>query len=260
MIYPIVRYEQSYDNYMVIRRISIYGLADYRRRNSTVQWQDRHSYALLPISLNDCVMVIDFGMYSMISSSIIWFLRYENDGVFTKLQLQQIRKSSLSRVLCDNGDDIDRVQHDVFTYASHHNQSSFYASCDDIPSINLNMWQSCCDTDAHMCTSNQHHASTNDDNNNRRRRRDSSSLMRHMNDDDHYAKKECVDNDHVYIDGFQWTRNDNSRCQCEVSNILRFILIIRFIPEWPNLVHWINDRTKLDQKHIEWNVVLIDEW
>lgn len=36
--------------------------------------------------------------------------RYENEGVFTPLQLQQIRKATLAAVLCNNGDSIDRVQ------------------------------------------------------------------------------------------------------------------------------------------------------
>ncbi|KAE9545805.1 hypothetical protein FO519_010983, partial [Halicephalobus sp. NKZ332] len=35
---------------------------------------------------------------------------YENEGVFTPLQLQQIRRTNLGKVLCNNGDDIDRVQ------------------------------------------------------------------------------------------------------------------------------------------------------
>uniref|UniRef100_A0A2K6W3J0 Ig-like domain-containing protein n=1 Tax=Onchocerca volvulus TaxID=6282 RepID=A0A2K6W3J0_ONCVO len=35
---------------------------------------------------------------------------YENEGIFTSLQLQQIRKATLAAVLCNNGDYIDRVQ------------------------------------------------------------------------------------------------------------------------------------------------------
>ena len=37
-------------------------------------------------------------------------VRYENPGVFTPLQLAQIRKSTLAGVICRNGDDIDRIQ------------------------------------------------------------------------------------------------------------------------------------------------------
>ncbi|VDK51259.1 unnamed protein product [Cylicostephanus goldi] len=69
---------------------------------------------------------------------------YENDGVFTKLQLQQIKKASLARLLCDNGDNIDRVQPNVFFYPG--NSTKFYGKCENIPEINLNMWMNCCDS------------------------------------------------------------------------------------------------------------------
>ncbi|VDN57478.1 unnamed protein product [Dracunculus medinensis] len=69
---------------------------------------------------------------------------YENEGIFTKLQLQEIRKSSLAAVLCNNGDDIDRVQEDVFEYIGKR-PMNFYKKCGDIQQINLNVWQSCCE-------------------------------------------------------------------------------------------------------------------
>ena len=40
--------------------------------------------------------------------------RYENDGIFNKMQLQQIKKASLARLFCDNGDNIGRVQVNLF--------------------------------------------------------------------------------------------------------------------------------------------------
>ncbi|EYC04813.1 hypothetical protein Y032_0085g1807 [Ancylostoma ceylanicum] len=69
---------------------------------------------------------------------------YENEGVFTKLQLQQIRKASLARLFCDNGDSIDRVQRNVFFYPG--NSTRHYGKCELIPEINLNMWMNCCDS------------------------------------------------------------------------------------------------------------------
>ncbi|VDM81115.1 unnamed protein product [Strongylus vulgaris] len=69
---------------------------------------------------------------------------YENDGIFTKLQLQQIKKASLARLLCDNGDNIDRVQPNVFFYPG--NSTKFYGKCENIPELNLNMWMNCCDS------------------------------------------------------------------------------------------------------------------
>ncbi|KHJ49017.1 CHDCT2 domain protein [Trichuris suis] len=70
---------------------------------------------------------------------------YENPGVFAPEQLQEIKKSTLARVLCHNGDEIDRVQPDVFV-----NMNSFdpraYTLCDELPpDFNLKMWQQCCD-------------------------------------------------------------------------------------------------------------------
>ena len=44
-------------------------------------------------------------------------LWYENPGVFTPAQLTQIKQSSLARIVCDNADNITRVQRDVFRVA-----------------------------------------------------------------------------------------------------------------------------------------------
>ncbi|XP_067878217.1 peroxidasin homolog isoform X1 [Heterodontus francisci] len=67
---------------------------------------------------------------------------YENPGVFTPAQLTQIKQTSLARVLCDNGDNITRIQPDVFRVAEYPHG---YQSCDDIPKIDLRMWQDCCE-------------------------------------------------------------------------------------------------------------------
>lgn len=67
---------------------------------------------------------------------------YENPGVFTPAQLTQLKQASLARVLCDNGDNITRVQRDVFRVAE---LPHGYISCDDVPQIDLRMWQDCCE-------------------------------------------------------------------------------------------------------------------
>uniref|UniRef100_H2S2E8 Peroxidasin n=1 Tax=Takifugu rubripes TaxID=31033 RepID=H2S2E8_TAKRU len=67
---------------------------------------------------------------------------YENPGVFSPAQLTQLKQASLARVLCDNGDNITRVQQDVFQVAE---PPHGYSSCDDIPKIDLRMWQDCCE-------------------------------------------------------------------------------------------------------------------
>ncbi|XP_070811168.1 peroxidasin homolog [Pituophis catenifer annectens] len=69
-------------------------------------------------------------------------LWYENPGVFTPAQLTQIKQSSLARVLCDNGDNITRVQRDVFRVAEFPHG---YGSCAEVPKVDLRMWQDCCE-------------------------------------------------------------------------------------------------------------------
>lgn len=65
---------------------------------------------------------------------------YENPGVFTADQLTQLKQVTLARVICDNGDNIDRIQKDVFI----NTKRKDYVSCDDIPKIDLKMWADCC--------------------------------------------------------------------------------------------------------------------
>ncbi|XP_058033746.1 peroxidasin homolog isoform X1 [Ahaetulla prasina] len=69
-------------------------------------------------------------------------LWYENPGVFTPAQLTQIKQSSLARILCDNGDNITRVQRDVFRVAEFPHG---YGSCAEVPKVDLRMWQDCCE-------------------------------------------------------------------------------------------------------------------
>ncbi|XP_032877568.1 peroxidasin homolog isoform X1 [Amblyraja radiata] len=67
---------------------------------------------------------------------------YKNPGVFTPAQLTQIKQTSLGRVLCDNGDNITRVQADVFRVAEYPHG---YQSCADMPRMDLRIWQDCCE-------------------------------------------------------------------------------------------------------------------
>lgn len=67
---------------------------------------------------------------------------YENPSVFKPEQLAQIKQTSLARVLCDNGDNITRITHDVFTLPSH---QGGYVECTDIPMISLRVWTDCSD-------------------------------------------------------------------------------------------------------------------
>jgi len=68
---------------------------------------------------------------------------YENPTTFNPSQLAQLRQASLARVLCDNGDDIQQVQRDVFRRVGY---PSGYASCSSIPKVDLRLWKDCCPT------------------------------------------------------------------------------------------------------------------
>ena len=68
---------------------------------------------------------------------------YENPGVFSPAQLTQIKQTNLARVICNNADDIRKIQKDVFLKADF---PRGYLSCDseEIPHIDLKVWTDCC--------------------------------------------------------------------------------------------------------------------
>lgn len=65
---------------------------------------------------------------------------YESPGVFKSEQLRQIKSTSLARVLCDNGDNIDTIGENVFLLPE---VQDGLISCDDLPSIDLRYWADC---------------------------------------------------------------------------------------------------------------------
>lgn len=67
---------------------------------------------------------------------------YENPSSWRPEQLTQIKQASLARIMCDNGDNITRIQPNVFLLPDDH---SGYVSCEDIPKIDLRMWADCCE-------------------------------------------------------------------------------------------------------------------
>ena len=74
---------------------------------------------------------------------VLFFFRfwYENPTVFNPEQVQQIKQSSLARVICDSSDEITHVQQDVFHMV---NSREDYVSCNNIPKMDLKMWSDCC--------------------------------------------------------------------------------------------------------------------
>ncbi|XP_070195291.1 peroxidasin-like isoform X2 [Littorina saxatilis] len=67
---------------------------------------------------------------------------YENPGVFTPEQLVEIKRTSMSQVICQSSDNINRVQRDVFLRVE---SDDDYISCDNFPRLDLRMWSDCCE-------------------------------------------------------------------------------------------------------------------
>jgi peroxidase len=66
---------------------------------------------------------------------------YENKGVFTPVQLAEIKKTTLAKIICENGDNINRVQRDVFLNAKFPQEM---LKCSDLTDISLEPWRNCC--------------------------------------------------------------------------------------------------------------------
>ncbi|XP_047467261.1 thyroid peroxidase [Mugil cephalus] len=74
---------------------------------------------------------------------------WEAEGVFTLQQRNELLKSSLSRLICDNSD-IREVLPDSFRLGTYH---SDYVSCDCISSMNLEAWKEMKNQDIQQCGS-----------------------------------------------------------------------------------------------------------
>ncbi|XP_055621397.1 peroxidasin isoform X2 [Toxorhynchites rutilus septentrionalis] len=70
---------------------------------------------------------------------------YENDQ-FKPEQLAQIKKVTLGRVLCDNGDNITRTTDNVFVLPA---KQGGYKHCDEIPQIDFEYWVDCSECSRH---------------------------------------------------------------------------------------------------------------
>lgn len=64
---------------------------------------------------------------------------YERQGQFTPDQLVQLQQASLSRIICDNADNISVVPFCAFDLQ----ERSEFVRCDDLPSVDLVLWKEC---------------------------------------------------------------------------------------------------------------------
>ena len=51
----------------------------------------------------------------------------------------QLQQASLSRIICDNADNITRVPVDAFVLQ----EVSEFVSCEDLPTVDLQLWRDC---------------------------------------------------------------------------------------------------------------------
>lgn len=72
---------------------------------------------------------------------------YESPSTFRPDQLNEIKMSSLARVLCDNGDNITEINRNVFHLP---NTQGGRIKCNKIPKINLGFWLNCDKCSAHL--------------------------------------------------------------------------------------------------------------
>lgn len=64
---------------------------------------------------------------------------FEREGEFSPDQLIQLKQASLSRVICDNADNITRVPVDAFVLQDY----SEFVTCDKLATVDLQLWQEC---------------------------------------------------------------------------------------------------------------------
>nr|XP_037271145.1 peroxidasin homolog isoform X3 [Rhipicephalus microplus] len=81
-----------------------------------------------------CLLSLQFA--KLRDADRLWYL---NEGTFTAEQREELKRSSLARVLCENGDNITHVTRDVFTLPDR--QPGGILHCTEIPSLNLDHWR-----------------------------------------------------------------------------------------------------------------------
>ena len=81
-----------------------------------------------------CIIARTFQRYRF--GDRFWYERNDPSTGFTLEQLDSIRKgSSLAKIICDNSDNVKEIQRWVMQ------NSTDVVHCDDIPSIDLNLWK-----------------------------------------------------------------------------------------------------------------------
>lgn len=66
---------------------------------------------------------------------------YENPSQFTSEQITELKRTSLAKIICENGDQIEHIQKDPFLNAKFPNEM---LRCSEIRDISLEPWRNCC--------------------------------------------------------------------------------------------------------------------
>ncbi|XP_017753112.1 PREDICTED: peroxidase [Eufriesea mexicana] len=83
-----------------------------------------------------CILIRQF--YRTRVGDRYWYERGDHELAFTIEQLNEIRKASISRLFCDNGDHITTMQPKGFQKVS---ASNPITNCDNLPSLDLSYWK-----------------------------------------------------------------------------------------------------------------------
>ena len=80
-------------------------------------------------------------MYAYFTSNFFRFW-YESPSTFKPQQLDQIKQTSLARIICDNGDDVRSITPNVFLNMKREDEigNNKVNDCSEIPSVSLEMW------------------------------------------------------------------------------------------------------------------------
>ncbi|KAI6237509.1 Leucine-rich repeat and Immunoglobulin I-set and heme peroxidase domain containing protein [Aphelenchoides besseyi] len=132
---------------------------------------------------------------------------YENPDVFSTLQVQQLRKSNLAKVICNNADSIEHAQNDVFKYVGE--DKEMFRKCSEVSDVELKFWMSCCDE---TCSARETMSETKQ----KRRRRShhlyAASHSPHVQENCDYAGA-------TKLDGTRWQLDSCTTCKCTKGKV-----------------------------------------
>ncbi|XP_038162994.1 thyroid peroxidase [Cyprinodon tularosa] len=130
------------------RRVAEKILHLYKHPNNIDVWLGGLVETILPGSRTGPLFACLIGkqMKSLRDGDRFW---WEAEGVFTQQQKEELLKSSLSRIICDNTD-IQEIPEDPFRFGQY---PAAYVPCSEIPSMRLEAWREEKSHDLQLCGS-----------------------------------------------------------------------------------------------------------